>query len=172
MIGSPPHSSDAALPPMKCFMEESVKVDVPPSEETVILAPRGLGIVVKVPPEALQQNGIPSTFAFTACSPESFDFPDGYKSLSPIYYIAANKPLEKKVELKIEHSADIETDEQAQEMIFCVAKPPEDGSQKVHFIPIPAGEFEADAEHGILATKYLGFINAGTKTAATSEISK
>jgi hypothetical protein len=164
------HADDVALPPMDCFKNKAVKVEVPPSEKTVTVAPRGLGIALKVPPEALQQTGAPPTFAFTTCTPESFVYPDGYKSLSPIYYIASNKPLKEELEVLLEHNVNIESSEQAEEMIFCIAQPPEDGSKEVRFIPIPAGKFNVGIEHGSLITNQLGFLNAGTKAADTSKI--
>ena len=143
---------------------------MPPSDEMVIIAPRGLGIVLKVPPESLEQTGAPSTIAITTCTPQSFVYPEGYKSLSPIYYVAANKSLQKELEVLVEHNANIENGEQKEEMIFCIAQPPEDGEKNVHFIPVPAREFAVGKEHGNLITNQLGFINAGTKAADTSTI--
>ena len=109
-----------------------MKVEVPHSESTVTIAPRGLGVTLNVSPETLPQTGAPPTFAITTCTPESFVYPAGYKSLSPIYYIAANKPLDKELEVLLEHNVNIESSEQAEEMIFCIAQPPEDGSKEVH----------------------------------------
>ncbi|CAI7997394.1 hypothetical protein GBAR_LOCUS2140 [Geodia barretti] len=168
----PQHQSiDVALPPLDCYKEKRVvKVEVPPSNNTVTVAPRDLGITLKVPPKALQQTGAPPTFAFTTCTPESFVYPDGYKSLSPIYYIAFNNPLKKELEVLLEHNVNIESSEQAEEMIFCIAQPPEDGSKEVRFIPIPAGKFNVGREHGSLITNQLGFLNAGTKATDTSKI--
>ena len=166
------HVDDDALPPMECFKEKAVKIKVPPSEDAVTISPRGLGVTLKVPPETMEQVGAPPTFAITTCTPQSFVYPEGYKSLSPIYYIASNKPLEKELEVLLEHNVNIESSEQAEEMIFCIAQPPEDGKKEIHFIPIPAGEFKAGKEHGSLITNQLGFINAGTKAGDTSEIGK
>ena len=168
-----PHSADPALPPMECFTEKTVKVDVPSSDETITIASRGLGAVLKVPPEPLEETGAPLSFILTTCAPnKSFVYPAGYKSLSPVYYIAANKPLRNEVEVLLEHNVNVESSEQAKEMVFCAAKCPEDGKEEIHFIPVPAGEFGVGKEHGSLKTNELGFLNAGTKAADTSEISK
>ena len=87
-----------------------------------------------------------------------------------MYYIAANKPLEEEVEFLVEHSADVETSEQAEEMVFFVASPPADGSKEVKFTLLP-GKFEVGEEHGSVRTSHLGFLNAGIKESAAGKMS-
>jgi hypothetical protein len=157
------HADDVALPPMDCFKNKAEKVEVPPSEKTVTVVPRGIGAVLKVPPKATTEGDRPLTFAFTTCTPQSFAYAAGYKSLSPISYIASNKPLGEEVEVLLEHSVNIESIEQAGDMVFCHANLPEDGSSEIQFSPLQGGEFEVGKPRGRLKTDELGFFCSRNK---------
>ncbi|CAI8034615.1 hypothetical protein GBAR_LOCUS19466 [Geodia barretti] len=109
----------------------------------------------------------PLTFAFTTCTPQSLAYAAGYKSLSPISYIASNKPLKEEVEVLLEHSVNIESIEQAGDMVFCHANLPEDGSSKIQFSPLQGGKFEVGKPRGRLKTNELGFFVVATKAAKT-----
>ena len=144
-----------------------VKVEVQPSNNTVTIVPRGIGAVLKVPPKATTEGDRPLTFAFTTCTPPSLAYAAGYKSLSPISYIASNKPLKEEVEVLLEHSVNIESIEQAGDMVFCHANLPEDGSSEIQFSPLQGGEFEVGKPRGRLKTNELGFFVVATKAAKT-----
>ena len=167
------YTEEVALPPMECFKAKAVKVEVPRGKQrTVTVVPRGIGAALKVPPEPIEETDAPLTFAFTTVTPQSAIFPDGYKSLSPIYYIASNKPLSRELEVLLQHNVNVESVEQAGDMIFCHANLPEDGSKEIRFNPIQGGWFEVDGERGSLKTNQLGLLAIVTKAKDTSMISK
>ena len=160
---------------MECFKAKAVKVEVPRGKQrTVTVVPRGIGAALKVPPapEPIEETDAPLIFAFTTVTPQSTIFPDGYKSLSPIYYIAPNKPLSREIEVLLQHNVNVESVEQAGDMIFCHANLPEDGSKEIRFNPIQGGQFEVDGERGSLKTNQSGIFAIATKAEDTSMISK
>jgi hypothetical protein len=59
----------------------------------------------------------------------------------------------------------IESIEQAGDMVFCHANLPEDGSSEIHFSPLQGGEFEVGKPRGRLKTNELGFFVVATKAA-------
>ena len=141
-----------------------MKVEVPPASKTCTIAPRGLGIVLKVPPEAIEETDAPLTFVFSNCTPQSFVYAASCKSLvSPIYYTASNKPLEREIELLLELNVNVESVEQAGELFFCHGNLPEDGSNEIPLRPLEGGKFEVGKKRGSLITNQLGFFVAATK---------
>ena len=70
------------------------------------------------------------------------------------------------------HRVNIESIEQAGDMVFCHANLPEDGSSEIHFSPLQGGEFEVGKPRGRLKTNELGFFVVATKAAKTPPICK
>ena len=97
-----------------------------------------------------------------------FKFPDEYEPLSAVYLITHSaeklelKP-EQKVELTLEHYARLETDQQANQMTFLSASPPErdSGQQVIAFRPVRGGKFPVHERHGVLPVKHFCYITIG-----------
>ena len=147
---------------MTCFKDKPIEVEVPSSEDTVTVAPEGLGIALNIPPHSMEQDSVTQqSFSFRSCSPsESFIYPAGSQSVSPVYHISSNTTLKKDFEVLVEHTADIETSEQAENMAFFVGRA-QGVDGKVHFTP-KKGKFEVKNEHGSLKTDHTGFVSIGT----------
>ena len=152
------------------FESKPVKIEVPTSQETVVVAPEGLGVVLKVSPDSLESasSNLP-TISIRVCSSKYFILPPSSESASLIYHISSNSTLKGELEIMIEHTADIETSEQAERMVFLVAPSSTDGTVEVKLFPKP-GNFEEKKEHGSLITNELGFICVGAPK--SSDISK
>ena len=90
-----------------------------------------------------------------------------------MYHISTDSPFEKKVELTLEHFAELETEKQASEMTFFKAKSVPtvtDGREEFIFSPIEGGRFAVGDSHCTLSTEGFSLVSAGTK--GISEIRK
>ena len=128
----------------------------------VTVAPEGMGIALNIPPNSMEPDSdAKPTFSFRLCSSsEFFVYPAGIKLVSPVYHISSNTTPKEDFELIVEHTADIETSEQAENMAFFVGRGQGiDG--KVHFT-LKKGKFEVKKEHGSLMTDQTGFVSIGT----------
>ena len=105
------------------------------------------------------------------CVSGPFKYPKGYEPLSAVYLITPKATFQEKVELKLEHSARLETDEQANQMTFLSAKPPERDSEQheIEFTPVRGGKFTVDERHGILQLKHFCYFTTATKSSDTSK---
>ena len=80
--------------------------------------------------------------------------------------------LEQEVELRLEHYAKLETDEQANHMTFLHANPPEKDSeqQDIEFKPVKGGKFPVHARYGALQVNHFCYMTiGGTKKSDTSK---
>lgn len=139
-------------------------VEIPSLDEPVEVWPSSMKVSVKVQPETFQEDTTPLALSFSTCTAEACVFPSDFKSKSPIYRISSNRPLTKSktVEVSAEHNLDVQTEEQANELIFCVAD--DDKRQNVvSFYPAAGAVFKAGEEHGTVTTAKLGYYNIGTR---------
>ena len=119
------------------------------------------GISLSIPPDAVPP-GIVQRISVRPCVSGPFKFPDEYEPLSAVYLITHNaeklelKP-EQKVELTLEHYARLETDQQANQMTFLSASPPErdSGQQVIEFRPVRGGTFPVHERNGVLPVNHF-----------------
>ena len=138
--------------------------------EPVTISPPGLGVTLKIPPNAVQSSDEPATVSLRACLPSTvFQYPEGCTPLSAVYHISSNSVFNKDIELSIEHFADLKTDKQAKEMTFLRADSEEKG--KYRFTPMEGGVFEAGGHKCTISTRLVpSFVSAGS--IPSSEIRK
>ena len=155
--------------PGVCFLGEPHEVAV--QSEPVTLSAPGLGVTLKIPPNAVQSSDEPVNISLRACLPSTvFQYPKGCTPLSAVYHISSNSVLNKQnIELTIEHFANLETDRQANEMTFFWAESKEMG--KYSFTPMEGGVFEAGGHKCTISTRLVpSFVSAGS--IPSSQISK
>ena len=130
--------------------------------EPVTLSPPGLGVTLKIPPNAVQSSDEPATVSLRACLPNTvFQYPEGCTPLSAVYHISSNSAFDENIELSIEHFADLETDRQANEMIFFRADSEEKG--KYSFTPMEGGVFKVGGHRCTISTRLVpSFVSAGS----------
>ena len=158
------HYYDPQFPDI-CFLGKPYEVQV--LSEPVTISPPGLGVSLQVPPGAVQHDGNePVNVAVQAClSGSAFKYPEGCTPYSAVYHISADSSFKKKVELTLEHFAELKTEEQASEMTFFRAKSAEKSDQKeFQFVPVEGGDFVVNGRHCKLSTQEFGLLSAGTKT--------
>ena len=138
--------------------------------EPVTLSPPGLGVTLKIHPNAVQSSDEPVNVSLRTClSSTVFQYPEGCTPLSAVYHISSNSAFNKEVELSIEHFADLKTDTQANEMTFFRAESKEKG--KYRFTPMEGGMFEAGGHRCTISTRLVpSFVSAGSMP--SSEIRK
>ena len=151
-----------------CFLGEPQEVAV--QSEPVTLSPPGLGVTLKIPPNAVQSSDEPVNVSLRACLPSTvFQYPEGCTPLSAVYHISSDSAFNKDVKLTIEHCADLKTDKQAKEMTFLRAESKEKG--KCRFTPMEGGVFEAGVHRCTISTQLVpSFVSAGS--ISSSEIRK
>ena len=147
--------------PDMCLLEKPVQFTVNPGQKPVTISPPGHGVSLKIPQDAVQLDK-PVNVAFKTCMSGRFKYPEGYDPLSPVYHITTDTPFKSNVELSIEHFANIETEEQAKQMTFFVARPLEK-DEEIQFSPIEGGKFVAGKESCTLSTQSFSFFSAGIK---------
>ena len=155
----PYHVLDDGFPGI-CFLGEPQEVAV--QSEPVTISPPGLGVTLKIPPNAVQSSDEPATVSLRACLPSTvFQYPEGCTPLSAVYHISSNSVFNKDIELSIEHFADLKTDKQANEMTFLRADSEEKG--KYRFTPMEGGVFEAGGHKCTISTRLVpSFVSAGS----------
>ena len=150
-----------------CFLGEPQEVAV--QSEPVTLSQPGLGVTLKIPPNAVQSSDEPVNVSLRTClSSTVFQYPEGCTPLSAVYHISSDSALDKDVELSIEHFADLKTDTQANEMTFFRAESAREG--KFIFTPMAGGQFEVGGHRCTISTRKFGYVSAGSTSA--SEIRK
>lgn len=97
-----------------------------------------------------------------------FKYPEGCEPLSAVYLITHNVEklelrLEQEVELRLEHYARLETDDEANQMTFLSASSPERDSrqQVVELRPVRGGKFPVHERHGTLPVKHFCYVTIG-----------
>lgn len=117
-----------------------------------------------VPPEKIQEISI------RPCLSGPFEYPEGYEPLSAVYLITTKVAFQKTVELRLNHYARLETEEQASQMTFLSAAIHGILSGKTFkFKPI-GGQFRVHERHGTLQLKHFCVVTAGTiKSAGTGQ---
>ena len=143
-----------------CFLGEPQEVAV--QSEPVTLSPPGLGVTLKIPPNAVQSSDEPVTISLRAClSSTVFQYPKGCTQLSAVYHISTDSAFNKDIELTIEHFADLKTDKQANEMKFFRTEAEENG--KYRFTPIEGGVFKVGGHRCTISTRLVpSFVSAGS----------
>ena len=138
--------------------------------ESVTLSPPGLGVTLKIPPNAVQSSDEPVNVSLRACLPSTvFQYPECCTPFSAVYHISSNSAFDKDIELTIEHFADLETDKQANEMTFFRTEPEEKG--KYSFTPKEGGVFKVGGHRCTISTQLVpSFVCAGS--IPSSEIRK
>ena len=114
--------------------------------EPVTIAPPGLGVSLKIPPDTVQPDADkPVHVAIQACVfGSTFTYPEGCTPLSAVYHVSADSCFEKDVELTFEHFAKLETEKQARAMTIFRAKAVptmKDGKAEFIFCPFEGGKF-------------------------------
>ena len=158
-ISGPHQASDEEFPGI-CFLGEPQEVSV--QSEPVTISPPGLGVTLKIPPNAVQSSDEPVTISLRAClSSTVFQYPKGYTPLSAVYQISSDSAFDKDIELSIEHFADLKTDKQANEMTFFRADSEEKG--KYSFTPMEGGVFKFGDHRCTISTQLVpSFVSAGS----------
>ena len=138
--------------------------------EPVTLSPPGLGVTLKIPPNAVQSSDEPVNVSLRTClSNTVFQYPEGCTPLSAVYHISSDSAFDKDIELTIEHFADLETDKKANEMTFFRAESEEKG--KYSFTPMEGGVFKVGGHRCTISTRLVpSFVSAGSMP--SSEIRK
>ena len=136
--------------------------------EPVTISPPGLGVSLKIPADAVPPDANkPVSVTIQAClSGPNFKYPEGCSPLSAVYYISADLPFEKKVELTFEHFAELETEKQLSEMTFFKANSVPtvtNGRKEYIFSPTEGGRFGVGGSHCTLLTQGFSLVSAGTK---------
>ena len=143
------------------LLGKPVEFTVKPEQKPVTISPPGHGVSLKIPQDAVQPDK-PVKVDFKTCLSGPFKYPEGYSPLSSVHHISTDTLFENDVEVSIEHFANIETKEQAEDMTFFIAKPSE-GNDEIHFIPMEGGKFEVGEGRCTLSTQTFGFLSAGIK---------
>ena len=107
----------AAYPGILC--SEGVKKEsITSHEKTVNL--EEVGISLTFPENSLPSNEPPVEVTIQPCFSGSFIIPDGIESTSPAYVIKPNRKVkfEKDIVLKIRHNANLQTEEDCENMVF------------------------------------------------------
>ena len=163
------HQYDDKYPDI-CFLGNPLKYEV--GSEGADISPPDLGISLKIPPDAvLPEKTVNVTIR--PCLSGPFHYPDSYKPRSAVYLIAADSSFEKKVELRLQHYGQLETDEQARQMTFVSAQTHSDGMHQKDgftFEVLKRGKFIAGQNCGTLALKH--FCLTGVASEEKSEISE
>ena len=146
------------------LLGKSVEFTVKPEQKPVTISPPGHGVSLKIPQDAVRPDQ-PVKVDFKTCLSGPFKYPEGYSPLSSVHHISTDTLFENDVEVSIEHFANIETKEQAEDMTFFIAKPSE-GNDEIHFIPMEGGKFEVGEGRCTLSTQTFGFLSAGIKKAS------
>ena len=138
--------------------------------EPVTIAPPGLGVFLKVPPGAVPPDADkPVCVTVQAClSGSTFKFPAGCTPLSAVYHISAEPPFDKEVELTFEHFAELETENDVNQVtLFRAESIPTvtEGGKEFIFTSIEGGQFEVGGSHCTLSTKTFCKMCVGTKQA-------
>ena len=130
--------------------------------EPVTLSPPGLGVTLKIPPNAVQSSDEPVNVSLRACLHSTvFQYPEGCTPLSAVYHISSDSAFDKDVKLTIEHCADLKTDKQAKEMTFFRAK--SEGEGKFIFTPMAGGQFKVGGHRCTISTQLVpSFVSAGS----------
>ena len=163
----PYHVLDEEFPGI-CFLGEPQEVAV--QSEPVTHSPPGLGVTLKIPPNAVQSSDEPVNVSLRTCLPSTvFQYPKDCTPLSAVYHISSNRHFNEVVELTIEHFADLKTDKQANEMTFFRAESEEKG--KYSFTPMEGGVFKVGGHRCTISTRLVpSFVSAGS--IPSSEIGK
>ena len=150
-----------------CFLGEPQEVAV--QSEPVTIFPPGLGVTLKIPPNAVQSSDEPVNVSIRACLHSTvFQYPEGCTPLSAVYHISSDSAFDKEVELSIEHFADLKTDTQANVMTFFRAK--SKGERNFIFTPMAGGQFKVGGHRCTISTRQFCYVSAGSTS--SSEIRK
>ena len=137
--------------------------------EPVTISPPGLGVTLKIPPNAVQSSDEPANVSLRTClSSTVFQYPEGCTPLSAVYHISSDSSFDKDVELTIEHFTDLTTKNQAKEMTFFRAE--SEGEGKYIFTPITGGQFKVGGHRCTITTRKFSYVGAGS--ISSSEILK
>ena len=137
--------------------------------EPVTLSPPGLGVTLKIPPNAVQSSDEPVNVSLRTCLPSTvFQYPKGCTPLSAVYHISSDSALDKEVELSIEHFAHLKTNTQANVMTFFRAE--SKGERKYMFTPMAGGQFKVGGHRCTISTRQFCYVSAGSTS--SSEIRK
>ena len=103
------------------FSEGVKKESITSDEKTVNL--EEVGIFLTFPGNSLPSTEPPVEVAIQPCFSGSFIMPDGIESMSPAYVINPNRKVvfQKDVVLKIQHYANLQTEEDCENMVFLTA---------------------------------------------------
>ena len=158
--------------PGVCFLGEPHEHKVPVQTKPFIIDPRGLGVLLKIPPGAVPPDADkPAHVTVQAClSASTFKYPEGFTPLSAVYHISADYHFEKEVELEFEHFANLTTEKEAEMMTIFRAESTANDDGKFIFTPIEGGKFTVGGSHCTLSTQNNCFISTGAKE--TADISK
>ena len=132
--------------------------------DPVTLSPPGLGVTLKIPPNAVQSSDEPVIFFLRTClSSTVFQYPEGCTPLS-VYHISSDSAFDKDVELSIEHFAHLKSDTQANEMTFFRAE--SEGEGKFIFTPMAGGKFKVGGHRCTISTRKFAYVSAGSTSSS------
>lgn len=124
------------------------------------------GIVVKVPEGVIP----PDTSITFKCQPafaskEVFVLPSDIEAASPTYLLSSSEILSGDVTLTIEHFMDLQTDEDAENLVFLVAdsKPSEDSTYCFKEVDSGHPLFKPGETVGTISTNHFSFWKIGVK---------
>ena len=150
-----------------CFLGEPLQYTV--QSDAVTISPSGLGITIKIPPDAVppEEN---ANIIIRPCLSGPFHYPDGYEPLSAIYYITSDRHSKKNVELELVHFGELKTEEQARDMAFFSAESSPvnvGGKQQFKFNRMQGGEFTISKIYGTISCKHFCFLGIFGKPQGT-----
>ena len=148
--------------PDVCFLGEPV--EVPVQSEPITIAPPGLGLSLKIPRDALQQDSNqPANVSLKTClSGPAFKYPVGCTPLSAVYHISADSSFNENIELTFEHFAELETVAQASRMAFLRAESSPNKRGEYVFTALRSGQFAVGEGRCTISTQNTGFWCVGS----------
>ena len=116
-------NSDQEYPGVK-FFTESVHETIPSRNQPTVLDRRDIGLKLSIPEGAVQDEAKGAVeLDVQPCFKGPFKVPPGCQLTSPVYMIRKQSKFKKDVKMEIEHFANVEGDEDSEEMIFVAANP-------------------------------------------------
>ena len=135
------------------------------------------GIAISVPEQALSASVEPLELSVCPCFTGPFKLPEEYESASPAYLIQPSRRVEfqKKVTLRIQHYARLQSEEDCEKMVFLSASSTSecvDGSSPVYTfkeIQSAKGVFRPGDQQGEIALRHFCIVKIGTKRSRDDE---
>ena len=115
--------SDPEYPGVK-FFADSVHETIPSKNRPTILDRRDIGLKLSIPEGAIQDEANHEVqLDVQACFNGPFKMPPGCRLTSPVYMVRKHCTFKKDIEMEIEHFANLENDEDSENMVFVTANP-------------------------------------------------